>query len=314
MGWQIAINARIGFKLQDTATLGFHSHYDWCFQTMWLFSGTPEDPEDETGMEKHGAEVKSFMHAIRIEDYDAQQDAAQWMIQIVKPWMIRRWSESNLANRKQPSRIPKENAHLVDLECTAEQQAKLETFVEIYPSPGAPRAWRVHRWWLAWFSLVLGDTEDWNYVSRQWYNEWPIHTSVDSPIFRWLRDTVLPMLVDASVQNPEPDQTEASNEALLHIPGSNQCALPFAPPPQKVVLFCPPPGLVCHLKWWLTKLVANHLDILNMYAEMGSNERTDMQQTFRDSPNPYVNVTTPKLCGTDLNLTGANHAVMTQRL
>jgi len=36
---------------------------------MWLFSGAPEDPEDDTVMEKHGAEalysaVKSLMHAI----------------------------------------------------------------------------------------------------------------------------------------------------------------------------------------------------------------------------------------------------------
>jgi len=43
---------------------------------MWLFSGTPEDPEDETVMEKHGADalysaVKSLIHAIRTEDEEA---------------------------------------------------------------------------------------------------------------------------------------------------------------------------------------------------------------------------------------------------
>jgi hypothetical protein len=64
------MNARIGLKRQVTATLGLHSLYDWCFQTMWLFSGAPEDQEDETLMEKHRAEslysaVKSLMHAIR---------------------------------------------------------------------------------------------------------------------------------------------------------------------------------------------------------------------------------------------------------
>jgi hypothetical protein len=69
VGWQIAMNARIGFKLQVTATPGFHSLYDWCFQTMWLFSGEPEDPEDETVMEMHGADalysaVMSLMHVI----------------------------------------------------------------------------------------------------------------------------------------------------------------------------------------------------------------------------------------------------------
>jgi len=155
---------------------------------MWLFSGAPEDPEDETVMEMYGADalysaVKSSMHAIRTVDQDAQQDAAHRMIQIAKPWTIRRWSESNLANGKPLVRIPKENAHLVDLEWTEEEQAKLKTLVERYTSRGASGAWRVHRWRLACFSLVLGDTKDRNDVSGQWYNEWPPDTWVDSPIF-----------------------------------------------------------------------------------------------------------------------------------
>jgi hypothetical protein len=65
------MNMRIGWKPQVTATPGLHSLYDWCFQTMWLFSGAPEDPEDETLMEKHSAEalcsaVNSLMHAIPV--------------------------------------------------------------------------------------------------------------------------------------------------------------------------------------------------------------------------------------------------------
>jgi hypothetical protein len=319
VGWRIAMNARIGFKLQVTATPGFHSLYDWCFQTMWLFSGAPEDPEDETVMEMHGADalysaVKSLMHAIRTEDEEAQQDAAHRMIQIAKPWTIRRWSESKLANGKPLVRIPKENAHLVDLEWTEEEQAKLKTLVERYTSRGASGAWRVHRWRLACFSLVLGDTEDRNDVSGQWYNDWPLDTWVDSPIFRWLRDTFLPMLVNEPAEYPEPDEDEASNEALLHEPESNQSALPRAPPPpQKAVLFCPLPGQVRHLKWWLSKFFADHLDIFYMYAEMGNDERTEMQLKFQDSPNPSVFVTTPIVGGTGLNLTAANHAVITQK-
>jgi len=48
VGCQIAMNGRIGFKLQVTATLGFHSLYDMCYQTMWLFPGAPEASEDDT--------------------------------------------------------------------------------------------------------------------------------------------------------------------------------------------------------------------------------------------------------------------------
>ena len=188
VGWQIAMNARIGFKLHVTATQGFHSLYDWCYQTMWLFSGAPEDPEDDTVMEKYGAEalysaVKSLMHAIWTEEDEAQQDAAHRMIQIAKRWTIRRWSELKLANGKPPVWIPKKDAHLMDLEWTEEEQASLKTMVERYTSRGTSVAWRVHRWRLACFSLVLGDTEDCSDISGQWYDEWPLNTWVDTPIF-----------------------------------------------------------------------------------------------------------------------------------
>jgi len=53
VGWRIAMNARIALKLQVTAMPAFHSLYDWCFQTMWLFSGASEDPDDNTVMEMH---------------------------------------------------------------------------------------------------------------------------------------------------------------------------------------------------------------------------------------------------------------------
>jgi hypothetical protein len=68
------------------------------------------------------------------------------------------------------------------------------------------------------------------------------------------------------------------------------------------------------LKWWLTKFFADHLDIFYIYAEMGNDGRTEMQLKFQDSPNPSVFVTTPKVDETGLNLTAANHAVITQKL
>jgi len=121
------------------------------------------------------------------------------------------------------------------------------------------------------------------------------------------------MLVNAAAEYPEPDEDEASNEALLHQPESNSRALPCAPPPQKAMLFCPLPGQVRHLKWWLTKFFTDRLDIFYMYAEMGNNEWTEMRLKFQDSPNPSVFVTTPKVGGTGLNLTAANHVVITEK-
>jgi len=184
VGWQIAMNAKIGFKLQVTAIPGFHSLYDCCFQTMWLFSGAPEDSEDHTVMEKHGAEVlysavKSLMHAIRTKDEESQQDAAHQMNWIGKPWTIRRWSESKLGNGKLLVRIPKENVHLIELVWTEEEQAHIKTLVERYTSRGTAGAWRVYRWRLACFSLVLGDTENRKDVSGQWHDEFPLNTWVE---------------------------------------------------------------------------------------------------------------------------------------
>jgi SNF2 family DNA or RNA helicase len=126
VGWQIAMNAKIGFILQVTATPGFHSLYYWCYQTMWLCSGVSEDPEDETVMDQHGADalysaVKCLMHAVWTGDEKPQPDVAHRMILIAKPWTITRWSESKLANGKPLVQIRKENTHLVDLEWTEDE-------------------------------------------------------------------------------------------------------------------------------------------------------------------------------------------------
>jgi hypothetical protein len=57
---------------------------------MWLFSGAPEDPDDETVMELHGPDAlysaaKRLIHAIWTEDQDALQDTAHGMIQTANP-------------------------------------------------------------------------------------------------------------------------------------------------------------------------------------------------------------------------------------
>jgi hypothetical protein len=88
----------------------------------------------------------------------------------------------------------------------------------------------------------MGDTEDRNEVFGQWYNEWSLDTWVDARIFRSLRDTFLPILVMEPAKYSEPDEDEASNEALLHEPESNKSLFPPAPPPQKAELIYPLPG------------------------------------------------------------------------
>jgi len=80
------------------------------------------------------------------------------------------------------------------------------------------------------------------------------------------------------------------------------------------MLFCPLPGEVLHLKWWLTKFFGDNVNIFHKYAEMGNDECTEMQLKFQDSRNPTVFITTPKVGGTGPNLTAAHHPVITQKV
>jgi hypothetical protein len=80
------------------------------------------------------------MHAIWTEGHDTSQDMAHRMIQSVQPVMIRRWSESTLANWKQLVLIPNKNEKSVNLQWTKDEQAKLQTVVERYTLLGASGA------------------------------------------------------------------------------------------------------------------------------------------------------------------------------
>jgi hypothetical protein len=64
---------------------------------------------------------------------------------------------------------------------------------------------------------------------------------VNYPIFRYLRDTFLPMLVIEPAEYPVPVEDESLNEELLqaleYLKSSLPCAPP--PPPHNSVLLCP---------------------------------------------------------------------------
>jgi hypothetical protein len=58
-------------------------------------------------------------------------------------------------------------------------------------------------------------------------------------------------------------------------------------------------------------IFADNVDIFHLYAEIGNDECTQMQLKFQYSRNPSLFITTPKVGGTGLNRTAANHAVTT---
>ena len=177
---------------------------------------------------------------------------------------------------------------------------------------GDSGAWRVNRWRLACFSLVLGDTEDRNNGSGGWHDEWPLDSWVESAIFQWLREIFLPIIVNEPAEYPKPDKDNASRGSLL-AEERNENPPHNAPPPQKAVLFCPLPVQVCYLQWWLMMFSADNVDIFHMYAEMCNDECTEMQLKIQDSQNPSVFITTLKVGGTGPKYTAASYAVITQK-
>jgi len=89
------MKAIIGFTLHVTAKPAFNSLFDCCYQTMWLFSSVPEDSENDSLMETHGAEalystVNSVLQAIWAKDTDALQDGVLLIPQVRQICIIRR--------------------------------------------------------------------------------------------------------------------------------------------------------------------------------------------------------------------------------
>jgi len=120
------------------------------------------------------------------------------------------------------------------------------------------------------------------------------------------------MLVNIPVVYPKPDDDRASNKVLLYNPERCPSAGPHAPSSQMAVLFCPLPGQLHYLKWWLTTLLVDHLDILYMYVEMCKDEQTEMQLRLFHSLNPSGFVTPPPVGGMSLHLPAANHVALIQ--
>jgi len=286
---------------------------------MWLFAGVPDDPHDDTVMEKQRADalysaVKNLMHAIQTEDEEAQQDAAHQMIQISKPCTMRMWSESKLTNR-QPLNADTEGDCTPNLSWVDRGRAsKTEgpgreiLFTECFGSMAGSS--------IAASMCFVGVGRHRGLQQRCW------------TIVQWMPTRYLGGLADFPMAERDISanacqrtcrvsrtwRRQRNKWATLSGTCESWKCSSSASPSQKAVLFCPLPGRVHHLKWWWTKYFADHVDIFDMYAEMGNDERTEMKLELKDSPDPSVFVTTPKVGRTGLNLITGNHALITQKV
>jgi hypothetical protein len=91
----------------------------------------------------------------------------------------------------------------------------------------------VQRWQLACISLVLGETEEWNDVYRQWCNKLPFNTWVDSLRYTCLAEPLLHMCLNESAEYPELDTENTLNQVLVAVPESNKSSFPHTPPSHK---------------------------------------------------------------------------------
>lgn len=83
-----------------------------------MCSAAPDGPNDDSIIQYNADKVlyssaNSGMHAICIEDNEAQQDAAHRIINIEHPSTIRRWSEVKVIQGITVVRIPKEKVNHV---------------------------------------------------------------------------------------------------------------------------------------------------------------------------------------------------------
>jgi len=131
--------------------------------------------------------------------------------------------------------------------------------------------------------------------------------------FRWLRESFLPTLVYYPEEYAKPDHNNALHDVLLLEQERHENAHPSTPPAQMVVLFCLLPGQVHHLNCCLTKYDADHVEWLQIFAEMGNDDHPEMPLNVHNSWNPSVFVTAPKFSRRGWILTAAKHVVVIQK-
>ena len=309
IGWKAAMEAKIGFKVQVTATPAYHSLRDWTNISRWLFV-IPNEVEIPDSVSYHGpiALAKAVANVQRAVSKalpsDEQQAAAQAMIEVIRPWTIRRWTESKLASGAPLVAIPTEIVHQVTLEWTPEEQEHLAAVVKRLKEQALTDlrggvARRVHHWQLACFSFPLEEEGD-RHGDNKWREEWDAANFVEGPVFRWLRDFMGDLMTrSATIPLLDDRQQHSSNP----IP---------SPLPQKAVIFCPLPGQVRHVQWWLRQNFGQ-VHVVPMLSEDSADDRTELMNEFQSLGRCAVFLTTTKVGGTGLNLITANDAVILQK-
>ena len=159
-------------------------------------------------------------------------------------------------------------------------------------------AWRVPRWQLAYFSFYLqeeGDHHDDG--KRKWREEWEPANFVKGPISHWLRgfrDDLIAKSATIPLLNDRAKQFESPVPSALR---------------QKAVMFCPLPGQVRYIQWWLWYNFSQ-VHLVWWLSDDSPDDRTELLNKFKNTAQCAVFLTTTKVSGTGLNLVAENHVVI----
>ena len=186
------MEAKIGFKVQVTSTPAYHLLQDWRNISRWLFV-IPNEVEMPDSVSYHGpiALAKAVANVQRgvskALQSDEQQAAAQMMSEVIRPWTIRRWTESKLVSGTPLMAIPTEIVHQVTLKWTSEEDEHLAAVVKSLKEQAltdmrAGLAWRVHRWQLTYLPFSMEEEGDRSGDSK-WREGWDAANCVMGPVF-----------------------------------------------------------------------------------------------------------------------------------
>ncbi|KAF8523045.1 SNF2 family N-terminal domain-containing protein [Trichophaea hybrida] len=302
------------FKLQVTGTPAFHGLKDWLYQTQWLFSGAHKT---STSYKQHGPEamadaIQRLDNTTQSQDAGEAAYASRMVIEVTSPWCIRRWADMRTSDGKRL--IPQFDVAVtnVNTRWTEEEQNLHAVKVKKLADSKLAVMSKIHRWRLYCFSQRLGNTGDKN-SNGEWFEEWGSNGQLryyhDSPVFRWFRYSLVPLLLGQPGAPRLPPPPSLSDTAELH----NTTAASTFRIPNKVVIFCGLPGQVRHTFWWFKTFFP---DFPTFTLLMGSTaeERSDAQQQFADIQEPAIMITTPQIGGFGLNLVAANHVVVSQKV
>jgi hypothetical protein len=268
-------------KFQLTGTPMYHNVNSWVVQADWLFAQVDEEARLRQGPER----LRDVLASARTGEISLEE-AYMALKTIAHPWLIRRWAESKTADGQPLVALIPHVTEDVRLSYTEEEGARLEEFITTLKDDKRGHvATVIHEWRLACLSMDLpGNDTLTNGADVQYRQEWDQDMHSPGPAIRWLRDTLVPILLGE---------------------GANGL-------PNKAVIFAPLPGQAWYVHWHLSTFHSG-LKSFIYHAGIPRTKRDELLNEFSSADAPAALVLTPALGGTGLNLVAANHVVILQR-